>query len=122
MRPVLAMTLVLISFAACSCSERPVGDDGPEPDIEGLCRTFCERAFECGITGPVRTVEQCVAGCMGVREWDDPACVGPYEDLYVCMNQFECPEFTNLTFCDDETMPDHQCCPEIRARDRACYR
>ena len=110
------LVLGLVLLASCSCNDRRVGDDEPQPDIEGLCQTFCERTFECGRPAPsVSTVEECVQLCIDVPEWDNPSCVAPREALYLCINDFECPDFTNIVVCDDDTQPDHECCPESNA-------
>lgn len=106
----------LVVLAGCSCNDRTVGDDEPEPDIEGLCQTHCERVFECGTpASTVSSVEECIQRCEGAQQWHDPNCAGAYEEMYVCFVRRECPEFTNDTICNDDTRPDHECCPELLA-------
>ena len=105
---------LLVLLAGCSCNDRTLDEEPPLPDIEGLCQTFCERTFECGEVGggSIQTVEGCIESCIDRPEWDEPACVEPREALYECLNQYECPEFTNTVICNDDTQPDSRCCPE----------
>ncbi len=113
-----ALVLGVALLAGCSCSDRTAGDVPPGPDIEGLCSVFCERMFECGdppSTGPIEDVPTCIDSCMGVSQWDMPNCVDGREALYVCANQYECPEFTNTILCNRDDQPDHECCPEMTA-------
>ncbi|MCA9653330.1 MAG: hypothetical protein H6712_02960 [Myxococcales bacterium] len=121
--PRLPPLLLALVLAGLGCNDRTVGDEPPMPDIEGLCQTYCERVFQCGDvgSGPIQTVEACVESCMTVREWDIASCVEPYEAYFTCVNQYECPEFTNSVICNDENQPDTQCCPESEARQRCRY-
>ncbi len=110
----LILALGLALPAACNCTERNVGDDPPRPDVEGICQTYCGRVHECGFAND-DTVEECIEECIGLQEWDDPDCVGAREAIHVCLNEYDCPEFTNHITCNLDDQPDHECCPEMNA-------
>ena len=113
-RSYLTLALGLALPAAYSCTDRNVREDRPRPDVEGLCQPFCERVHECG--SPAQdSVDECSELCIGLRDWDDPDCVDARESIYLCVNEYECPEFTNHFICGDDTIPDHECCPEMNA-------
>jgi hypothetical protein len=103
----LAMGLVV-----GACSDRPVGEEEPPPDIEGLCHEYCALVMECvwypGASADFTTEEGCRRNCEADVMWEK--CTRVNEAMYTCFTQTDCPEFAEFG-----TDPDGPCHREARA-------
>jgi len=120
-RPLLLLGLLLVG---CQCHDRTIDDPPPLPDIEGMCRTYCERVMECLWTpeSPVSfsTVEQCEHNCRVDVNWDN--CPDVQTDMLECINGYECPKFAEFgRGCHDDDPATGHCCEEIAAQSGPCY-
>jgi len=119
------VTLFAILVAGCSCNERTLEDQAPPLDIEGICSTYCERVMEClwtpDITTSFSTVEGCEDICRTDFTWD--RCPVEQTDYFECVNSYECPQFAAFgRGCHDDDPATGQCCDEITAYSRVCFR
>jgi len=120
-RPLLLLGLLLVG---CQCHDRAIDDPPPPPDIEGLCRTYCERVVECllplGIPASFSTVEGCQHYCRTSTLWD--ICPDIQVDMFECINGYECPKFAEFgRGCHDDDPATGQCCEEIAVQSGPCY-
>jgi len=123
--PMLLWLIPLLGLlvAGCSCNERPIPDEPPPIDIEGMCHTYCERVMECLWTPDLgvafSTVEGCEDTCRSDMTWD--RCPQERTDVLECVNSYACPEFAAFgRGCHDDDPATGQCCEEIHAFSGAC--
>ena len=68
------IAVLALAVLAAACSDRPLEDEEPPPDIEGLCYEHCVRTMECVWTPDLGaefdTVEGCQRGCENDNNWD----------------------------------------------------
>ena len=104
-----------IGGVAAACSDRPLADEEPPPDIEGLCRAHCARVMECVWTPDIGatfdTEEGCRHNCAADVLWDE--CPRELEAQRICTTQYDCPEFADPRFvidgCREEGDAVHGC-------------
>ncbi len=108
--------LASLVIVLAGCSARSVEEEDP-PDIEGLCRDYCERIIECDLSPNAEfdTVEGCIHNCSVDAGWG-PGCTEISVELFECHNQFECPDFTyeRAAQCEPEILAHSNCVPDER--------
>ncbi|MCH9682488.1 MAG: hypothetical protein K0V04_13715 [Deltaproteobacteria bacterium] len=91
------VSALLLLSASCNCNERQI-EEQIEPDlrIEPLCEVRCSRMMECAFehAGTVSFDDEagCYQACIGDVVWER-TCAVLMQDLYDCMQQYECPEY-----------------------------
>jgi hypothetical protein len=95
-----------------SCSDRPVADEEPPPDIVGLCKAHCVRVMECvwhpGSSAEFSTEDGCRHNCETTDVWWN-GCSREAEAMLACTTKYDCPEFAVV----GTEYPDGDCVAEI---------
>lgn len=110
------VAVLALGLLAAACSDRPLEDEEPPPDIEGLCYEHCVRVMECVWTpgsAAFDTIEGCQRGCEDDSNWDQ--CPRATEADYVCFTQYDCPDYAMVRregVCDPEIAAYSACIPE----------
>jgi hypothetical protein len=114
MKPLYHGLFLMLAFglAGSSCSDRPVEDEEPPPDIVGLCKAHCVRVMECRWypdSATFDTEEGCRHNCEADVMWDK--CPRETEAMHACSTQYDCPEFAVV----GSEYPDGPCVAEVSA-------
>ena len=115
---------LLAGVLVSSCADRPLEDEEPPPDIEGLCYEHCARVMEClwypGANADFSTEEGCRESCGSQLSWE--RCPRALEAFYACYAQYDCPEYAELGTdypegpCSEQMLARTNCTPERDAR------